>query len=536
MALKFKLLDVPIAIGADFVVVMLVLGAIWRTPDQLPAWMAVVTGSVLLHELGHAALFDHFGIQSSIRLHGGGGMTIGLRPPPRQHVLISAAGPAMGLIVGGIVWITVLAAPRLATNPIVEDVLWVNLGWSVINLLPFPGVDGAAILGEMTTIVLGRPAEVAVRIIGLVVVGAVCLGLALVGQYEWALIVGWVAVLSTVRLGVLSDVMVGKRQGNSPGHLMLQGLYQQAFDSACVAMANHPGDLELTLVAADSLRLMSRFADAETGYDEILKRDPRHARALRGRAYARRLLGRDAAADADLGALLALPRADAVVSQAIGLYDANRHEDGLRLVLDALPTAENVVVARVLRSFIALFETTLGREEDALRHTDELVSAEPGRPDLHEHRALILCDLGRFDEAVAAARRALAGAPKHPEFLETLSIAERLAGNPFGAISRLVDAAVARPAFPRARAEVALCQLQLGRAVEARAALDTLPGYAARDPFVIYARAALAAAAGATDQAIGLLNDVRRVRPELGVRAQVDPLFRALAAPDASPT
>jgi tetratricopeptide (TPR) repeat protein len=412
-------------------------------------------------------------------------------------------------------------------------VLWVNLGWSVINLLPFPGVDGGAILGEITTIVLGRPAEVAVRIIGLVVVGAVCLGLALVGQYDWALIVGWVAVLSTVRMGVLSDVMVGKRQGNSPGHLILKGLYQEAFDSACVAMADHPGDLELTLVAADALRLMSRYSDAETGYDEVLKRDPMHPRALRGRACARRLQGRDTEAEADLQALLAVPRADAVLAQAVGLYDADRYEDGLHLVVDVLPTAENVVVGRALNSIIAMFEKSLGREDDALRHTDELISAEPGRADLHEQRALILCDLGRLDEAAAAAHRALAGAPKHPEFLETLSIAERMAGNPFAAMSRLVDAAVARPALPRARAEVALCQLQLGRSVEARAALDSLPGYAARDPFVTYSRAALAAAAGETDQAIGLLNEVRRLRPELGVRAQVDPLFRALAADSA---
>lgn len=530
MALKFKLLDTPIAIGADFVVTMLVLGALWRTPDQLPAWMAIVTGSVLLHELGHAAMFDHYGVEPSIRLYGGGGLTIGLRLPPRQHILVSAAGPAMGLIIGGLVGVTVLAAPRLATNPIAEDLLWVNLGWSLINLLPFPGVDGGAILGEITTIALGRPAEMVVRAIGLVVVGALCLGLVLVGQYDWALVVGWVAVFSTIRIGVLSDLMVGKRQANSPSHLLLQGLYQEAFDSACVAMADHPADLELTLVAADSLRLMSRYSDAETGYGEILKRDPKHSLALRGRACARRLLGRDAAADADLQELLALSPTDAVVAQAVALYDAYRYEDGLRLVVDALPAAQNAVVARTLKSYFALFEEALGREDEALRHTDELVGAEPGRADLHEQRALILCDLGRFDEAGAAAGRALAGAPKHPELLETLSIVERMAGNPSAAISRLVDAAVARPALPRARAEVALCQLQLGRVGQARAALDDLPEFAARDPFVIYARAALAAASGATDEATGLLCDAQRVRPELGVRAGVDPLFQALLA------
>ena len=39
VALKFKFLDVPITIGADFFVVMLVLGALWRTPEQHAAWL-----------------------------------------------------------------------------------------------------------------------------------------------------------------------------------------------------------------------------------------------------------------------------------------------------------------------------------------------------------------------------------------------------------------------------------------------------------------------------------------------------------------
>ena len=99
MALRFKLLDVPIAIGIDFIVIMLVLGALWRTPEELPAWMAVVTGSVLLHELGHAAVFDYFGVKPSIVLHGGGGLTFrkltvapGSSPDPGRRVTVIPTG------------------------------------------------------------------------------------------------------------------------------------------------------------------------------------------------------------------------------------------------------------------------------------------------------------------------------------------------------------------------------------------------------------------------------------------------------------
>ena len=180
-----------------------------------------------------------------------------------------------------------------------------------------------------------------------------------------------------------------------------------------------------------------------------------------------------------------------------------------------------------------MFEFVLGREEEALRHAEELIRDMPGRADLHEQRALILCDMGRFDEARIAAGRALAGAPKHPEFLDTMGIVERMAGNPGAALPRLVDSAVARPSYPRARAELAVCQVQLGRVGEATAALETLPRYALRDPFVTYAQAALAIARGADDDAIVFLREAGRVRPELGIRAGVDPLFRAILGDNA---
>ena len=49
MAIKFKLLGVPVVIGVEFLLIMLFLGALWRTPDELPVWMIIVTASVLLH-------------------------------------------------------------------------------------------------------------------------------------------------------------------------------------------------------------------------------------------------------------------------------------------------------------------------------------------------------------------------------------------------------------------------------------------------------------------------------------------------------
>jgi Flp pilus assembly protein TadD/Zn-dependent protease len=530
VALRFKLLGVPIAIGADFAIIMVVLGTFWRTPEQLPEWLAVVTGSVLLHELGHAAVFDFFGVKPSIRLYGGGGMTTGLRVPPRQHILVAAAGPAMGLAVGGMVAVATLAAPRLAAEPIVQDLLWVNLGWSLINLLPFPGVDGGAILSEITSIVLGRPAEQAGRAVGLVVVGAVFVGLVLAGLYDWAFIIGFVAVFSTIRMGALSDVMVGKSTANSPANLIVEGRYQEAFNAARLAMADRPSDLGPIVLAADALRLMTRYADAEWGYNQALLRDPGSGHILRGRHLVRLAMGRDAEAAADLQALLALPRDTNAIFQASALAAVDRPADSRRLVLEALGSAQSLPVQRALMNLDAVYLYLLGQEQEALGRVDALLHSQPGDPAVHELRALILCDLGRFDEALGEARRALAGAPKHPEFHQTLGLTERMAGNAAAALPHLVESAVARPNGARPRGELIICYAQLGRVSEANAALETLPGWAARDPFVAYSRAALAISGGAVAAAVGLLKQAATSRPELGVRAGVDPVFRVLVA------
>jgi Flp pilus assembly protein TadD len=535
VALKFKFLDVPISIGADFFVVMLVLGAMWRTPEQLPIWMVVVTGAVLIHELGHATISDFFGFKPMIRLYGGGGLTLtvstdGRRISPQQHIAIAAAGPIAGLILGGGVGLAVLAAPRISSNDIVQDLLWVSLGWSLVNLLPFPGVDGGSIVTELTTLVLGRPAEALGRTIGLFVVGAILVGLVLAGLYDWAFIVGFFAVFNTMRTGFRASGVGGRAAAESPNQLLMQGRYQEAFNLARVAMTDHPTDVGPILVASDALRLMSRYADSEWGYDKVVAFDPANSRALRGRAFTRRRLGRDGEADADLRALLALPGDGAAVSQAAGLYDADRHAEGYRLVRDTLPAAQNPVLVKVLKSFVAMFEYALGREDEALHHIAELVGAFPDDAALLEQRALILVDLGHFAEAMVDARKSLAMKPQHSSYLETFGLSARMSGDAQAGLQALNLSTAARPSDPRARAELALCHVQLGRVGEARAALETLPGYALRDPFAAYGQAAVAAASGADDAAIGFLRYAQRLRPELGVRAGVDPLFRILLA------
>ncbi|HEX7492072.1 MAG TPA: M50 family metallopeptidase, partial [Candidatus Limnocylindrales bacterium] len=209
MAIKFKLLGIPIVIGMDFFFIMLVLGLFWGNPEDLPAWIVIATVSVLLHELGHALFYDLFGIQPSIRLHGGGGVTYGLVLPPAKHIVVSAAGPLVGIVIGGVALFAAVSSPHLAANTMIAEIIWINLGWSMVNLLPFPGVDGGNIVTDVVAIVLRRPAPEAGRAAGWVIVGVIFAITLALGQIYLAYIIGFFAVIQMLRTGFRTGPKAG---------------------------------------------------------------------------------------------------------------------------------------------------------------------------------------------------------------------------------------------------------------------------------------------------------------------------------------
>src|ERR1035437_5242679 len=167
----------------DFFIVMAVLGLFWGNLEDLPAWLVIATLSVLLHEMGHATFYGIFGISPSIRLHGGGGLTFGRALPPAKHIVVAAAGPAMGIIVGGIVLLAAMSSPKLAGNTMVQGILWINLGGSLINLLLFRGGGEWNIVNGVVTIVLRRPSPLVGRVVGLSIVALAFVVAIVAGQF-----------------------------------------------------------------------------------------------------------------------------------------------------------------------------------------------------------------------------------------------------------------------------------------------------------------------------------------------------------------
>lgn len=115
------------------------------------ALIAAFTGSILLHELGHAFAFRHYGCSSSITLHGFGGMTVSYdahRLTHREHIVVSLAGPLSQLALLGIPMLAVMLfadVPPSATT-LVAVLVFVNIGWALVNLLPLYPMDGGQVL------------------------------------------------------------------------------------------------------------------------------------------------------------------------------------------------------------------------------------------------------------------------------------------------------------------------------------------------------------------------------------------------------
>lgn len=142
----------------------------------LMIWIFVLFASILIHELGHALAFRRYGIHSSIVLYHMGGLAI-----PRgsfrggsgnltsnEHIAVSFAGPLFQLILAGIViallkitgyaipvvgWIEGLEGGRRFESPgmaiFVHHLLFVNIYWAVLNLIPIWPLDGGQIAREV---------------------------------------------------------------------------------------------------------------------------------------------------------------------------------------------------------------------------------------------------------------------------------------------------------------------------------------------------------------------------------------------------
>lgn len=129
-------------------------------PTLLLMWVAIVFVSIVVHEMGHALAATLFGYSPHVILYHFGGLAV--FEPSRNYttakaILISLAGPAAGFALGAATLVGALIATGgrgwSFENPLIDEAiwmsLWVNIFWSLVNLLPVLPLDGGQVCREV---------------------------------------------------------------------------------------------------------------------------------------------------------------------------------------------------------------------------------------------------------------------------------------------------------------------------------------------------------------------------------------------------
>jgi membrane-associated protease RseP (regulator of RpoE activity) len=196
--LNFSLFGFPVRVHPLFWLMGVILGFQGAVDGiRIITWLVATFVSILIHELGHALMIRRFGRDAYIVLYMMGGLAIEGRPrssdpfgnpweshtpdygqrarTPNEQILISAAGPGIQLMLAAIVAALVYASGGymdifyagfiplpyaelgggLAQNDnlerLVDAMLYINIFWALVNLLPVLPLDGGQIALQILT-------------------------------------------------------------------------------------------------------------------------------------------------------------------------------------------------------------------------------------------------------------------------------------------------------------------------------------------------------------------------------------------------
>ncbi len=189
---RFRIATIPIEVHASHLALTLMLAFMFAqphgdldwsahapTPILIAIWSAIISFSVLFHEMGHAFASRAFGYRPVVQLIGMGGLT---HPGPNEtipwhrQVLLTLAGPAAGmsLAIGAAVLRFVLGKLGELPAPLdyaLDGMAIANGFWAVLNMLPIHPLDGSHIASAVLIRIFGRDGFLYAQIVGVCVGG-----------------------------------------------------------------------------------------------------------------------------------------------------------------------------------------------------------------------------------------------------------------------------------------------------------------------------------------------------------------------------
>ncbi len=219
--LRWQMFGVPVRVHPFFWLVSLVMGqnALRDGPQYLLAWVVCVFVSILIHEFGHVVMGMVCGSRGHIVLHAFGGLAIGSNnlSDRWQRIAVCLAGPVAGFVflaaIFGLVLlrdpddlvayfglaagdlgfpytdeaidqILAIRAARPLELALASNLIFINLLWGLVNLLPVWPLDGGQISREFCDMAspgngLSLSLKISVGVAGFI---AVCSALEMTGR------------------------------------------------------------------------------------------------------------------------------------------------------------------------------------------------------------------------------------------------------------------------------------------------------------------------------------------------------------------
>lgn len=172
--LNFGLLGIPVRVHWSFwlVSVLMCFNATGGDAVLIVSWVAASFLSIVVHEMGHALIIRKQGWRPWVTLYAMGGLASyhPTRHNPWTQIQISFAGPAAGFIFAALIYMVLLLSGHPVEFPrdsslffsieitgvdtrvpkwdFIHNLLFINIWWGLLNLLPIFPLDGGNISRE----------------------------------------------------------------------------------------------------------------------------------------------------------------------------------------------------------------------------------------------------------------------------------------------------------------------------------------------------------------------------------------------------